>query len=139
MGPDTDSLIINLIFIDTEKNREIAIGYGYVNEKNLLYAVNNLADENNEFCNYTNIFDLINGRFAGVTVSNKAVYIRGQNSINLSDEALYVVDGMINSTIDWVSPCDVKSINVLKDGSAAIYGARGSNGVVIIETRQGSH
>jgi len=138
VGPDTDSLIINLIFIDTEKNRKIAIGYGYVNERDLLYAVSNLEDENNEFCNYSNIFDLINGRFAGVTVNNRAVYIRGQNSINLSNEALYVVDGMINSTIDWIPPCDIKSINVLKDGSAAIYGARGSNGVVLIETRQGS-
>lgn len=138
VGPDTDSLVINLIFIDTKKNRKIAIGYGYVNEKDLLYAVSNLEDENNEFCNYSNIFDLINGRFAGVVVNNGGVFIRGQNSINLSTEALYVVDGMINSTIDWIPPCDIKSINVLKDGSAAIYGARGSNGVVLIETRQGS-
>ena len=138
VGPDKDSLVINLIFIDSEKNREIAIGYGYVNERDLLYAVSNLEDENNEFCNYSDIFDLINGRFAGVTVNNRGVFIRGQSSINLSDEALYVVDGMINNNIDWISPCDIKSINVLKDGSAAIYGSRGSNGVVIIETKQGS-
>ena len=137
LEPDTDSLFINLIFMDNKKNREIAIGYGYVSERDLLFAVSNLEEENNEFCNYSDIFNLINGRFAGVVVNNGAIHIRGQNSISLSNEALYVVDGIIHNTIDWISPCDVKSINVLKDGSAAIYGSRGSNGVVLIETKHG--
>ncbi len=136
---DTDSLVINLVFMDSKKNREVAIGYGYVNEKDLLYAVSNLEQENNEYCHYTNVFDLITGRFSGVVVSNGAIYIRGMTSINTSNEALYVVDGMMNSSIDWVVPCEIKSINVLKDGSASIYGSRGANGVVLIETRQGNN
>ncbi len=133
--PETDSLFVNLIFIDTKSNRERAIGYGYIDEKDLTYAVSNLKQENNEFCNYQNIFDLIKGRFAGVVVSGNAVYIRGLNSINSSSEALYVVDGVVNSNIDWLSPCDVGTINVMKDGMTAIYGSRGGNGVVIIETK----
>jgi TonB-dependent SusC/RagA subfamily outer membrane receptor len=138
---DTDSLFINLVFIDTKANREIATGYGYISQKDLTYAMSHLQQENNEFCNYTNIFELIKGRFPGVTVSSAqmggAVYIRGATSINMSNEALYVVDGGVVSTIDYIHPCDVRSIDVLKDASAAIYGTRGSNGVVVIETKKG--
>jgi len=139
----TDTLSINLLFIDTKTNRNLATGYGYIEEQDLTYAVSHLQQENNEFCNYTNIFDLIKGRFPGVTVSRGqvggAVYIRGQTSINASNEALYVVDGGITSQIEWIHPCDIRSIDVIKDGMAAIYGARGSNGVVVIETKRGSN
>jgi len=138
VGPDTDTLHINLIFIDTKPNRLLATGMGYVKEDELTYALSNLQDENNEFCNYNHIFDLIQGRLAGVQVVNNQVIIRGMTSINSSNEALYVVDGVITGSIDWIVPCNVRSINVLKDGMAAIYGARGSNGVVVIETKSGS-
>lgn len=69
MGPETDSMLINLIFIDNKTNRDLAVGYGYMNESELTYAVSHLQQENNEYCNYANIFDLIKGRFAGVVVS----------------------------------------------------------------------
>lgn len=133
IGPETDSITINLVFIDNEKNRNYAVGYGYIGEEELTYAVSNLQQKNNDFCSYTSIFELITGRFAGVTVGNKAVYIRGMNSINSGSEALYVVDGVITPSIDWISPCTVSSIDVMKDGAAAIYGSRGANGVVLIE------
>jgi len=138
---DTDTLFINLLFIDTKSNRDLATGYGYISQQDLTYAMSHLEQENNEFCNYTNIFELIKGRFPGVTVSSGqmggAVYIRGGTSVNMSNEALYVVDGAAVSTIDYIHPCEVRSIDVLKDASAAIYGTRGSNGVVIIQTKKG--
>lgn len=137
VGPDTDSLIINLIFIDTEKNKEIAVGYGYMKESDLIYAVDNLEQENNEYCFYHDVFEVIKGRFAGVTVEDGAVIIRGSQSFMSSNEALYVVDGVVVNSIDWVVPCNIKSINILKDASASVYGSRGSNGVVIIETKIG--
>ena len=141
VSEDTDTLHINLIFIDTKSNREVATGYGYISQEDLTYATNHLQQENNEFCNYTNIFELIKGRFPGVSVSSGqiggAVYIRGATSVNMSNEALYVVDGGVVSTIDYIHPCDVRSIDVLKDASAAIYGTRGSNGVVVIQTKKG--
>lgn len=137
VGPDTDSLLINLIFLDSEKNREMAIGYGYVDERDLVYAVTNLQQENNEYCHYNDIFELLSGRFAGVVIDNGQVIIRGRNSINSSNEALYVVDGMIVNSVEWVVPCEIMSIDILKDASAAAYGSRGSNGVVIIQTRRG--
>jgi TonB-dependent SusC/RagA subfamily outer membrane receptor len=136
VGPDNDSLNVNLIFLDTPKNRDIAIGYGYVKESDLIYAVNNLQQENNEYCHYSDVYEVLRGRFPGVTVENGQVIIRGHNSINSSNEALYVVDGMIVSSIDWVVPCEIKSINILKDSSASAYGSRGSNGVVIIDTKR---
>ena len=135
VGPDTDSLSINLIFVDSKKNRELAIGYGYINQQDLTFAVNNLQQENNEYCSYLNVFDLLRGRFPGVNISGNAVYIRSLNSVNSDTEALYVVDGVISSSIDWILPCEIRSISILKDGSGSIYGTRGGNGVVIIETK----
>jgi TonB-dependent SusC/RagA subfamily outer membrane receptor len=138
VDPETDTLTINLFFLDNERNRKLAVGYGYIDERDLLFAVGNLDQEDSEYCHYNNIFDLMTGRFAGVMVSNGAVYIRGITSITLSNEALYVVDGVITSNIDWIVPCEIKSINILKDASASIYGSRGANGVVVIETKKGS-
>jgi TonB-dependent SusC/RagA subfamily outer membrane receptor len=140
----TDTLKHNLVFIETDKNRQLAVGYGYISRENLTFAISNLSYENNDFCRYNDIFELIKGRFAGVTVSSdgagaggkKQVIIRGVNSLLLSSEALYVVDGMVVNDISFITPCEIKEINVLKDGSAAIYGAQGSNGVVVIETKK---
>lgn len=138
LGPDTDSVTLNLIFVDNERNRKMAVGYGYVDERDLTYAVSNLQHENNEFCNYSDIYELLAGRFAGVVVENRQVIIRGRKSFYGSNEALYVVDGVVVNSIDWISPCEVKSINILKDSSAAAYGSRGANGVVLIDLFRGT-
>lgn len=135
IGPDTDSLLINLLFIDSKSNRQTAVGYGYITEEDLIYAVNHLEQENNDFCNYANIFDLIRGRFSGVTVNGGNVYIRGSGSFSGQTQALYIVNGVSVSDIEWIQPCQIRSIDILKDSNAAIYGARGGNGVVLIQTR----
>ena len=135
VDPDTDSLFINLFFIDSKSNRELSVGYGYISEKDLLYAVSHLEQENNDFCSYANIFDLIKGRFSGVMVSGGEVYIRGSGSFSGQIQALYIVNGVSVNSIDWIQPCQIRSVDVLKDSNAAIYGSRGGNGVVIIETR----
>jgi len=136
VGPETDSLFINLFFIDTKSNRELSVGYGYISEKDLIYAVNHLEQENNDFCNYANIFDLIKGRFSGVIVTGGNVYIRGSGSFSGQTQALIIVNGVAVSSIDWIQPCQIKSIDLLKDSNAAIYGTRGGNGVVLIETNR---
>ncbi len=137
VGPDSDSLVINLVFIDNEANREVATGYGYVDQEDLAYAVGNLENENNDFCNYKDIFSLMKGKLPGVRVMDSpgggAVYIRGVNSLNASSKALIVVDGIITENISWINPCHVGSIDVIKDSMASMYGSRGANGVVIIE------
>ncbi|MCP4312348.1 MAG: TonB-dependent receptor plug domain-containing protein [Bacteroidetes bacterium] len=139
VGSHSDTLLINLVFIDNKSNRELATGYGYINQKDLAYAVSHMQQENNDFCNYQDIFELVTGKFPGVIVSNKSIQIRGASSINSSTEALYVVDGGITNNIEWIHPCDVYSVDVLKDGMTAIYGSRGANGVIVIETRRGRH
>lgn len=133
-----DTLKINLVFIDTKKNRELAISSGYLTETNLNYAVSNLAEENNDFCKYTDIYSLLRSECTGITISNSGqITVRGGNtSFSGSDQALIVVDGNPTSVIDGIMPCIVKSVRVLKDSDAAIYGSRGGNGVVVITTKQ---
>jgi TonB-dependent SusC/RagA subfamily outer membrane receptor len=86
---------------------------------------------------YQDIYDMIRGRVPGVEVSGKSIRIRGSNSLNVSTEPLFVLDGVIVRTIDQVSPDNVKSIEILKGPDATEYGTRGSNGVIIIKTKTG--
>ncbi|WP_158862994.1 TonB-dependent receptor plug domain-containing protein [Maribellus comscasis] len=122
------------------KAKEYAIGYGYVNDEEKLNALSSLDRDDMDFSQYSNIFEIIRGRFTGVQVVNGEIQIRGVNSINSSTAALIVLDGVTvdSSVLNSIPTTQVKSINVIKDGSAAIYGARGANGVVIIETRRGN-
>ncbi len=132
-----DSLQINLVFIDTKKNRELAVNEGYMTETNLNYAVANLVEANNDYCKYTDIYMLIRAtQGSSVTVSNSGVItIRGGNtSFSGMDQALIIVDGQPTTNIEWIRPCIVQSIHVLKGSDGAIYGSRGGNGVVVITT-----
>lgn len=133
---ESDTIKINLVFIDTQKNRQLAINSGYMTEVDLNYAASNLEAENNDYCKYTDIFRLIEAEFGGVEVQNGQIIIRGgKTSFSGADQALIVVDGHENSNIAWIRPCNVKSINILKGSDGAIYGARGGNGVVVISTK----
>lgn len=136
VNANTESVNMNLQFIDSEENRKMAVGYGYISKKNLNYGVSHLEHENMEFCSYSNIYDLMQGQLSGVTVRGNEIYIRGGNNSFTpgASMALYVVDNQPTSSLDWIQPCQIKSIHVLKDSNAAIYGSRGGNGVVLIET-----
>lgn len=91
---------------------------------------------------------MLAGRIAGVSVTRApgggiSVLIRGPTSFYLSNEPLYVVDGVPvqpgpNGSLSWLNPEDIASIAVLKDADAAIYGVRGGNGVILIKTK-GTH
>jgi TonB-linked SusC/RagA family outer membrane protein len=126
----------------------VVIGYGTQRRSDLTGSVAQVGSrEINEFP-ATNVLQSLSGRAAGVQVTPTTgapgaglnVRIRGTNSIQGSNEPLYVVDGFPifgnNPTI--LNNTDIESIEVLKDASAtAIYGSRGANGVVLISTRQG--
>jgi TonB-dependent SusC/RagA subfamily outer membrane receptor len=138
VNKEQDSVIVNLVFIDTKKNREMAVNSGYMTETNLNYAVTNLEEQNNDYCKYSDIYTLLRSvGGSSITVSNGGrITIRGGNtSFSGADEALIVVDGQPTSNIDWIRPCIVKSINILKGSEGAIYGSRGGNGVVVISTK----
>lgn len=140
-----DTVNVQMRFIEIPENVDLAIGYGYISKDRATHAYSYMNNKQENFCSYSNIFELINGKCPGVRVMNQSNYpgteqeiiIRGKNSINLSNCALYVVDGVVVSHIAEISPCDVKSINFLKDAAASIYGSRGAGGVVLIETKKG--
>ncbi len=140
VNEDDDYITANLIFKDTPGNREIATGMGFISERNLTFALAHLEEENNDFCNYSDVFTLLKGKFPGVTVKNSSsggegIYVRGPKSLLQDTEAIYVVDGAQVADINYITPCEITSIDILKDGGAAIYGSQGANGVVVIETK----
>lgn len=136
LGKNEKHVKVKMMFVEGIKNEEMAIGYGHVSEAELTNAVNNLSDYNNDFCNYQNVYQIIEGRFPGVQVVNdagsKKILIRGISSNSNNIYALLIVDGVQVTDFDYLHPSVVKSIDVLKDGT--IYGSRGANGVVIITT-----
>jgi TonB-dependent SusC/RagA subfamily outer membrane receptor len=131
----------NLIFRDTPKNREIATGMRYITPEQLTFALAHLAEENNDFCNYTDVFDVVRGKFPGVQVkstsSGQGIFVRGDKSMTGENQAIYVVNGVRVNDISFINPCEMVSMDILKDGGAALYGSQAANGVVVIETKGG--
>ena len=127
-------------------NEVIVVGYGAQKRSNISGAVSTVTSEEIQEANITRVEQALQGRTAGVQVAQVSgspgspltVRVRGTGSVNNSDP-LYLVDGVPVDGIDFLNPDDIKSINVLKDAaSAAIYGARGANGVVLITTVSGN-
>jgi TonB-dependent SusC/RagA subfamily outer membrane receptor len=114
-----------------EDDRKVDIGYGDVNQKNLLTQVSTIDGQNSKYATYKNIYEILKGT-PGVIVRGNSVQIQGQTSFNSGTEPLYVVDGMVVGSVDGISPSMVESISVLKGSSASIYGSRGANGVILI-------
>ena len=83
---------------------------------------------------YTDIYEYLRGKVPGVEIVGTSIRIRGINTTGNTD-ALIILDGMEVSDISDVNPMDVKSVEVLKDAAATMYGVRGANGVVIIKTK----
>lgn len=137
---------MDFIFIDGKRSSkerfkegdDISIGYDELEEKYLAIKVESVkADEQIDSVQFRNIYDLIRNRLSGVRVtSDNKIIIRGVNSIISSQDPLFVVDGSVVSSIDYILPLDVKNVSVLKDSAAAIYGARGANGVILITTKK---
>ena len=139
---NTDTLQINLVFMDSKKNRDLAVGYGYMEKEDLTFAADHMQQENNEYCNFNNIYELLKGKFPGVqvdgTTGSYRVFVRGSQSINSSNEVLFIVDGSPSGNVSSLHPCNIKSIDVIKDGMTSMYGARGANGVILVETKRGN-
>lgn len=139
--------------VTLEENTEaleevVVIGYGTVKKSTLTGAVAKMdakAIENRPLARAENA---LQGQLAGVNVRNTTgqpgadiqIRVRGAASVNASSDPLYVVDGVPMTTLSGINPSDIASVEVLKDAaSAAIYGSRGSNGVVLVTTKQGKN
>ncbi len=124
----------------------IVIGYGVQRKRDVTGATSEVKAEQIVKKPIVRVEEALQGTVPGVTVQSVngmpgaglAVRIRGTASINNNNDPLYVIDGQIGGDISTISPNDIESIEVLKDASAtAIYGSRGSTGVVIITTKLG--
>ena len=138
-GKTPDSLRVKMNFAPTEKNVELAIGYGFIDEKHRTQAIE-YAKNKIDYCSYSDIYDVLRNNFPTLQIrDNGCVIIRGPSSLYGSNCALYVVDNVKTDNIDHIPPCNVKDISVLKDGSAAIYGVESANGVIIINLKKGEN
>jgi len=137
-----------VLAIKSEQQEEVVVvGYGTQKKKDVTGAISSVNSEHMNLGGTTaNIAQAIQGRAAGVSVQQSdfspggsiSVVIRGGNSINTTNEPLFVVDGFITDNGKYINPNDIENIEILKDASAtAIYGARGGNGVVLITTKKG--
>ena len=136
-------------------NEVVVIGYGQVKKSDLTGSVSALKPDSKNKGLVVNPQDMLAGKVAGVNIisndgapgSGAQIRIRGGSSLNASNDPLIVIDGLamdnegvkgLSNPLSMINPQDIESFNVLKDASAtAIYGSRGSNGVIIITTKKG--
>ena len=124
----------------------VAIGYGTARKRDVTGAVGSVRSESIVRSNPVQPAKALQGQVAGVNVnkvnsrpgSDYTIDIRGVHSISFSSEPLVVIDGVMGGKLNSLNPSDIETMDVLKDASsAAIYGARGANGVIIITTKKG--
>jgi TonB-linked SusC/RagA family outer membrane protein len=124
----------------------VVIGYGTARKVDVTGAVTTVKASEILAQPITNVLEGLQGRVAGVDIALNSgapgglasVIIRGMGSINSSTDPLYVVDGVAMTNIQFLNPYDIQNVEVLKDASStSIYGARGSNGVILITTKRG--
>ncbi|MBP5333770.1 MAG: SusC/RagA family TonB-linked outer membrane protein [Bacteroidales bacterium] len=130
----------------TMLNESVAIGYGKTTKKEITGSVTSLRSEDLDLGSYSNAGGMLQGKVAGLTVVNpdggdpNASYqflLRGTNTLSAGQGPLIIIDGVADADIRNINFQEVESMDVLKDGSAAaIYGTRGTNGVIIITTKR---
>ena len=117
----------------------VNIGYGTQEKDKLSSAVSNVKVKKTEAQTYSDMYEYLRGRVPGVQVtSDKRIIIRGIGTNSDNTDPLILVDGVEMTDLSGINPSDVESVDVIKDGTSAIYGMQGANGVIIIRT-VGSH
>jgi len=132
----------------SELDELVVVGYGLVKKRDLTGSVQSLKNKDLTAIPTNNVLEALQGKVSGLDLtknsgqagSGVSFVIRGNRSLNASNEPLVIVDGFpYGNTID-INPTDIESIEVLKDAaSTAIYGTRGANGVIIITTKKGKN
>ncbi len=133
---------------DTEiLNEVVVIGYGSVKRKDVTTAISSVSTKDIDQRPIISAGQAIQGRAAGVSVISPtgepggeiSIRVRGTTSMNGSNDPLYVVDGVPVDNVNFLAPADIADMQILKDASsAAIYGSRAANGVILITTKAGS-
>ena len=144
------SINVQLAAENTALNDVVVVGYGTQKKSDLTGSVVSINKERLTQLPNTNIAQALQGSIPGLLISNNAggaeqenvsIQVRGRSSISASTAPLIILDGVpYTGSISDINPSDVESIEVLKDASAAaIYGSRGSNGVILVSTKQGKN
>jgi TonB-dependent SusC/RagA subfamily outer membrane receptor len=140
---------INLTLVESIEALDeiVVIGYGSVKKRELTGSVASLKEDDFNQGVFSDPVQLIQGKVAGLSIvrpnggdpnSGFEVLLRGSSSVKGSLQPLIVVDGIPGGSLEALAPQDIESIDILKDGSAAaIYGTRGTNGVLLVTTKKG--
>ena len=113
----------------------VDVGYGTQDPDKVTSAVSKVKIRKTETQTYSNMYDYLRGRVPGVQVtSDNRIIIRGLGTNSDSYDPLILVDGVQMNDLSSIDPQSVTSVDVIKDGSSAIYGMQGANGVIIIKT-----
>ena len=152
-----DNLEISLVSSFSDLSEVVVVGYGTQKKSDLTGSVGSVSSEELQERPSASLNQALSGRIQGVNVSVNSgrpggranIRIRGNTSVSIANDPLYVIDGVImhaaglangSTPIDYINPNDIASVEVLKDASAtAIYGARGANGVILVTTKRGSN
>ena len=142
----TLSLMVKMKATSASLDQVVVVGYGTQKRKDLTGSVSSVGIKEIKDLAVTRVDQALSGRVAGVQVklsdgkpgSSPQIRIRGVGSISAGVDPLFVVDGFPTDNIQSLNPNDIETLDILKDASAtAIYGSRGSNGVIIITTKRG--
>ena len=154
-GMNNIEILLNYSFADLSE--VVVVGYGTQKKSDLTGAVGSVSSEALQERPSASLTQALSGRIQGVNVSVNSgrpggranIRIRGNTSVSIANDPLYVIDGVIihaaglangSTPIDYINPNDIASVEVLKDASAtAIYGARGANVVILVTTKRGSN
>jgi TonB-linked SusC/RagA family outer membrane protein len=136
---------VTLTFDVAQLQEVVVVGYGEVKKSDLTGSVASVSGDRLVSKGTVSAMESMQGTMAGVDIQQTSVRpgggfsinIRGLNSLNTSIKPLFVVDGIVTDDIDFLNPSDIKKVDILKDASStAIYGSRGSSGVVLITTKK---
>jgi len=145
---DGQQTVINAVLTESTSSLDevVVVGYGTQKQREVTSAITTIKAEQFNKGNISDVAQLLQGKVAGLSIARPGgdpnggftIRLRGLSTIGANTQPLIVLDGQVDADINTIDPNDIKSIDVLKDGSAAaIYGTRGSAGVIIITTKSG--
>ena len=139
---------IDVVLMPSNELEEVLVtGYGSQQQKEITSAVVSVGSESFNQGAISDVSQLLTGKVAGLSIYNRGgnpnsgstIRVRGLSTIGANSSPLVVIDGVIGATLENVDPNDLESVTVLKDASAAaIYGSRGSSGVILVTTKKGT-
>ena len=142
--------VIDVVMSDDQQllDEVVVVGYGSLSRKELTSSIVQVDKDQFQQGGMNNVMEMLSGKVAGLNVSTvspadpnstSSLQVRGATSLSAGNEPLIVIDGVAGGDIRTIAPQDIESMTVLKDAaSAAIYGTRGANGVILITTKKGS-